>query len=209
MITSKVAAGLIEVETGRRCTRQNLEKLCRTGALRESPCVLQRSSLRLDGATVVAEYMALVAPHQAEAIQPAAKERPAPPIAMANTTMAVEVPPCPPPADGLPSYTESRARREREGELQESREVKGAMFAAFRLVRDQILAIPPRLAPRLAASASTHECYGLLMEELRRVLVDMANQPIVSAGGNTLEAMPQTDDHPHPPHAPGAAAGAH
>lgn len=202
MIISKVAAALIEVETGRRCTRQNLEKLCSRGALRESPCVLQRNPLRLDGALVVAEYLALVAPHQAEAIQPAAKERPAQSIAMATTT-TVEVPPCPPPADGLPSYTESRARREfeqanllemqrreREGELLEAREVKNAMFGAFRLVRDQLLAIPPRLAPRLAASPSTHECYQLLMEDLRRVLMDMANQPIVPADGDDLESPP-------------------
>jgi hypothetical protein len=114
-LNSTKGAELIEAQTGRRCTRQNLDKLCDRGALRGSACILQAKPLRVDGDLLVSEYLARVAPHQAEAQQPAAKrERPAP----------VDATPAPPrrqpaqlPIDAsedLPDYTISRARSEYE-----------------------------------------------------------------------------------------------
>ena len=70
---------MIHRETGRSCSRQNLEKLCRKGALKESPCVLSAYPLRVDAGLLVAEYLAKVAPYQAEAQQPAAKVKTATP----------------------------------------------------------------------------------------------------------------------------------
>ena len=81
-INSTEAARLIEAGTGRRCSRQNMDKLCERGALQGSPCILQTKPLRVDGDLLVGEYLARVAPHQAEAQQPKAKrERPAQPAA--------------------------------------------------------------------------------------------------------------------------------
>jgi hypothetical protein len=101
MLNSVAGARLIEAQTGRRCSRQNLEKLCDRGALQGSRCVVQLRPLRLDPETLVGEFLALVAPDQAEAVQPRQK-RPAPP-------------PVPAAAPGaLPQFTQSRARCEHE-----------------------------------------------------------------------------------------------
>jgi hypothetical protein len=53
-------AEMISAETGRSCSRQNLEKLCNTGALRGSPCILQPKPLRLDPDLLVSEYTARI-----------------------------------------------------------------------------------------------------------------------------------------------------
>jgi hypothetical protein len=78
-INSGKGAELIETQTGRRCTRQNLDKLCERGALRGSPCILQAKPLRVDGDLLVSEYLAKVGAQQAEAQQPRAKREPAAP----------------------------------------------------------------------------------------------------------------------------------
>lgn len=110
LVAAKGAA-LIEAKTGRRCTRQNLEKLCERGALHGSRCVMQVKPLRVDGDLLVAEYLKRVAPHQAEAIQPRATQRDQEPMAVVPRQM-----PRPATGDGeeLPEYTVSRARSEHE-----------------------------------------------------------------------------------------------
>jgi hypothetical protein len=108
-LNSTKGAALIEAQTGRTCTRQNLDKLCDRGALRGSVCILQEKPLRVDAGTLVAEYLARVAPHQAEAQQPAAKR---------ERSSQAEPPrrqPAQLPSDApedLPDYTISRARSE-------------------------------------------------------------------------------------------------
>ena len=72
-VNSTKGAELIEAQTGRRCTRQNLEKLCLRGALQGSPCVLQSKPLRLDADLLPAEYLARVGQNQSEAQQPTTK----------------------------------------------------------------------------------------------------------------------------------------
>ena len=111
-LNSTKGAELIETETGRRCTRQNLDKLCERGALRGSPCILQAKPLRVDADLLVSEYLAKVSPHQAEAQQPRAKREPAaprPPQPKRPPAPAKD----PEPAD-LPDYNVSRARSEYE-----------------------------------------------------------------------------------------------
>jgi len=55
---------LIRSQTGRSFTRQALEKACRNGGLRGSPCVLQLNPLRVDADTLVEQYLSRVAPYQ-------------------------------------------------------------------------------------------------------------------------------------------------
>jgi hypothetical protein len=126
-INSTKGAELIEAQTGRRCTRQNLDKLCERGALQGSPCILQAKPLRVDGDLLVSEYLARVGQNQSEARQPTTKRQaPAAPAAK---------PPSPrrqpdEPGD-VPSYNDERALHEREKRLiaEMDRKVKAGQLA--------------------------------------------------------------------------------
>jgi len=149
-LNSSKGAELIEAQTGRRCTRQNLDKLCDRGALRGSPCILQAKPLRVDGDLLVSEYLARVAPHQAEAHQPAAKREPPPP------------PPRAPEPEELPAYNDSRARSEyekanllelqrktQEGLLLRREDVELAWGGAVNITRTRLLGVPSTAKQRI------------------------------------------------------------
>lgn len=152
-INSGKGAELIEAQTGRRCTRQNLDKLCDRGALRGSVCVLQEKPLRVDAGTLVAEYLARVGPQQSEAQQPAAKrDRPDRPRRQ---------PPPPDPID-LPDYNESRARSEyekanllelqrktQEGLLLRREDAVQAWNQAVNITRTRLLGVPSTAKQRI------------------------------------------------------------
>jgi hypothetical protein len=156
-------ADLIRAKTGRACSRQNLEKLCDRGALQGSPCILQAKPLRVDADLLVSEYLARVAPHQAEARQPAAKrERP-------ETVDATPAPPRRQPAqlpsdapEDLPDYTISRARSEfekanllelqrktQEGQLLRREDVELAWGSAVNITRTRLLGVPSTAKQRI------------------------------------------------------------
>ena len=150
-INSTKGAELIEAKAGRRCTRQNLDKLCERGALRGSRCVLQAKPLRVDADTLVAEYLARVAPHQAEAEQPKAK-RDAPPT----------LSPPPRTSDQPPDYNESRARSEfekanlleldrktKEGLLLHREDVERAQATALAISKTRLLGVPSTAKQRI------------------------------------------------------------
>lgn len=150
-LNSTKAAALIEKETGRTCTRQNLEKLCERGGLRGSRCILQGKPLRVNGELVVAEYLANVAPFQSEADQPRSKRE--------------REPPRRPPAgsgDKPPEYTISRARSEfekanllelqrktQERELLRREDVQQAWSQAVNLTRTKLLGVPSTVKQRI------------------------------------------------------------
>jgi len=156
-------ADLIRAKTGRACSRQNLEKLCDKGALQGSSCILQAKPLRVDPDLLVSEYLARVAPHQAEAQQPAAKR---------NRTETVDATPAPPrhhtaqlPSDApedLPDYTISRARSEfekanllelqrktQEGQLLRREDVELAWGSAVNITRTRLLGVPSTAKQRI------------------------------------------------------------
>jgi hypothetical protein len=162
-LNSTKGAELIEAQTGRRCTRQNLDKLCDRGALQGSPCILQAKPLRVDGDLLVSEYLARVAPHQAEAHQPAAKrERPAPvEVAPAPTRRQPAQLPIDAPED-LPDYTISRARSEyekanllelqrktQEGLLLRREDAELAWGGAVNITRTRLLGVPSTAKQRI------------------------------------------------------------
>ena len=152
-INSGKGAELIEAQTGRRCTRQNLDKLCDRGALRGSVCILQEKPLRVDAGTLVAEYLARVGPQQAEAQQPAAKrDRPDRPRRQAQ----------PPDPVDLPNYNESRARSEyekanllelqrktQEGLLLRREDAVQAWNQAVNITRTRLLGVPSTAKQRI------------------------------------------------------------
>lgn len=143
------AAALIEAHVGRRCSRQNLEKLCEKGGLRGSPCILQAKPLRVDADILLDEYLSRVAPHQAEAQQPRAKRE----VPLTPARRPMQLPSDSP--DGLPEYTISRARSEfekanllelerktKEGQLLRREDVEAAWSAAVNITRTKLLGIP-------------------------------------------------------------------
>lgn len=153
-LNSSKGAELIEAQTGRRCTRQNLDKLCDRGALKGSRCVVQEKPLRLDPATLVAEYLARVAPHQAEAQQPAAKREP--PSWRQPAQLPSDAP------EDLPDYTISRARSEyekanllelerktKEGQLLRREDAEMGWNQAVNITRARLLGVPSAAKQRI------------------------------------------------------------
>jgi hypothetical protein len=155
-LNSTKGAELIETQTGRRCTRQNLDKLCERGALRGSPCILQAKPLRVDADLLVSEYLAKVGAQQAEAQQPRAKREPPTPRRQ---------PPAPAkdlePAD-LPDYNVSRARSEyekanlleldrktKEGHLLRREDVEQAWGGAVNITRTRLLGVASTARQRI------------------------------------------------------------
>jgi phage terminase Nu1 subunit (DNA packaging protein) len=155
-LNSTKGAELIETETGRRCTRQNLDKLCERGALRGSPCILQAKPLRVDGDLLVSEYLAKVGAQQAEAQQPRAKREP-----MARAPQRRQQLPVDRPED-LPDYTVSRARSEyekanlleldrktKEGHLLRREDVEQAWGGAVNITRTRLLGVASTARQRI------------------------------------------------------------
>lgn len=150
-VNSTKGAELIEAAVApRRCSRQNLEKLCDRGALQGSPCVLQAKPLRVDADILVSEYLARVGQGQSEAQQPAAKrEPPQSPVAAPSHQLPAPGPsPAPAPAllppkqqpaggasdfdpSAVPSFNDERALHEREKRLiaEMDRKVKAGQLA--------------------------------------------------------------------------------
>jgi hypothetical protein len=161
-LNSTKGAELIETQTGRRCTRQNLDKLCERGALRGSPCILQAKPLRVDGDLLVSEYLAKVGAQQAEAQQPRAKREPATPRPpRPPRRQPAESAPPPEPAD-LPDYNVSRARSEyekanlleldrktKEGHLLRREDVEQAWGGAVNITRTRLLGVASTARQRI------------------------------------------------------------
>lgn len=160
VLNSTKAAELVEANTGRPCSRQNLEKLCSRGALINSPCIAQARPLRLDGDLLVAEYLAKVSPHQAEARQPAAKRERSEAAPTPRRHPAASTPP-PEPVD-LPDYNVSRARSEyekanlleldrktKEGHLLRREDVEQAWGGAVNITRTRLLGVASTARQRI------------------------------------------------------------
>ena len=132
-LNSRQGAELIEAQTGRRCTRQNLDTLCKEGGLQGSPCILQVKPLRVDADVLVSEYLARVGQNQSEAQQPTTKRQaPAAPAVKSPPPRRQPVEPSEPPPPGeVPSYNDERALHEREKRLiaEMDRKVKAGQLA--------------------------------------------------------------------------------
>jgi len=179
---STKGAALIEAQTGRRCSRQNLEKLCDRGALLGGSCVLRPRPLLVDADTLVAEYLAKVAPHQAEAQQPRARREPPPPAQGRPPA------PAPPPrtTEQPPDYNESRARSEyekanlleldrkaKEGLLLHREDVERAQATALAISKTRLLGVPSTAKQRIP-HLSLDEV-EILTTLIREALEELAN----------------------------------
>lgn len=176
-LNSQKAADLIESKTGRRCSRQNLEKLCRTGRLPTS-CISIKP-IRVNPETLIDEYLSNVDPRQQRSTSVVT-----PTPRSADLKRLIDAL----PEDQIPDLNESRARHEHykaekarlealqgRGELVPADEVKAEAFKAARSVRDSLMALPDRLAAQLAGTSDVRLCHTLLTEELRVALRSLAD----------------------------------
>jgi hypothetical protein len=185
-LSAEKGAELIHRETGRSCSRQNLEKLCRKGALKESPCVLSAYPLRVDAGLLVPEYLAKVAPYQAEAQQPAAKVKTTTPSSAPRT---VSHPPNDPDSGDpgeVPNYNEERARHEKErrliaeldrrqkaGELVYKADVEQAQMAVALTLKNQLEALSKQIKQQLPhLSISDEEMIERLVAKVLTAVAD-------------------------------------
>jgi hypothetical protein len=177
LLNSTKGAELIREKTGRSCTRQNLEKLCRQGKLQKS-CV-SLSPIRVDGSCLVDEYLQSVDQRQVN--------RPRPGISQSVLDAAPESTPSMglTPEDQLPSYTESQARkmfeqanllelerRQKEGLLLPAGQVEKVWANSVTIARTKLLGVPTRLRQRIPHL--TLEEIAIAEELIRESLEELA-----------------------------------
>jgi hypothetical protein len=189
-LNSTKGAELIEAQTGRCCTRQNLDKLCDRGALRGSPCILQAKPLRVDGDLLVSEYLARVGQNQSEAQQPTAKreQKIKPPLRRA----LVEPPPLDP--GEVPNFNDERALHEREKRLiaEMDRKVKAGELA---YIEDMEMAYNAVLLQLTTKAGSLHKQIKAAiphlthreLEKIERMIADVFE----AVASNAFEELPE------------------
>ncbi|MCP9910243.1 hypothetical protein KBZ15_10040 [Cyanobium sp. BA20m-p-22] len=93
------------------------------------------------------------------------------------------------PEDAIPALNVSKERKEhylaelarlealqRRGELLPATEVRHEAMATARMVRDQLLAMPHRIASQLAAEMDARACHRLLDSEINQALLGLCRQ---------------------------------
>jgi hypothetical protein len=171
VLTAGKGADLIRTETGRSCTRQNLEKLCKQGRLPRS--TVSTAPVRVLAETLVSEYLSGIDRRQT------VRERPG--IAESSSPSA---PPLPP--EGIPDYNISRARSEfekanllelerktKEALLIPREQVEKAAASVAAIVRTKLLAVPTRARQRIPHL--TLEEVAILDELQREALEELAD----------------------------------
>lgn len=94
-----------------------------------------------------------------------------------------------PPSNGngsRPDYWDERANHERlkarlaeleiaqlEGKLLEAKQVELQVFEAYRLVRDALLTVPDRIAPKLAGDTDAASVHRIMTAEIRQALNEL------------------------------------
>ena len=180
-LNSQKAADLIEAKTGRRCSRQNLEKLCRAGRL-PSSCISLKP-IRINPNTLIDEYLHNVDTRQQRISRPDPIEEP--PRDADELKRRVQGL----PDDAIPDLNESRARREhyqaelaklqvtqQRGELVAADEVKKEAFKVGRSVREALANLADRLSHQLAGETDPAVIHGVLTQEHRAALVELCNE---------------------------------
>lgn len=184
LLNPSEAARLIESQTSRSCSRQNLERLATKGRLPKSTTKNSRGVYRFREETLIAEYLANVDHSQKHSIQPH-RSRPEPPK---RTSETLENSENWPNDSEIPDYTVSRARAEyekanlleldrkrKEGELLTRSEVEKAWTDAISASKTKLLALPTMAKQRIPHLDL--EEIEILTELIREALEALANEP--------------------------------
>ena len=171
ILTAGKGAELIRTETGRSCTRQNLEKLCKQGRLPRS--TVSTSPVRVLGELLVSEYLSSIDQRQTVRDRPGIAE---PPLPAAPPRRSEEP----------PDYNISRARHEfekanlaeldrkaKEVLLLPTDQVEKVWANAVTIARTKLLAIPTRARQRIPHLSL--EEVAIVEELIRETLEDLSN----------------------------------
>lgn len=165
LLNATEAAKLIEADTSRSCSRQNLETIARRGRLPKSCTTNERGHLRFDPQFLVAEYLTNVDQRQV-GNKHVAPERPVTPPGPPESPEFQPNAPIRPPINAeyseIPDYVESRARAEyekanllelerkkKEGELLLRVDVQKAWSDAIGASKTKLLALPTMAKQRI------------------------------------------------------------
>jgi hypothetical protein len=174
LLSAGKGAELIRTKTGRSCTRQNLEKLCKQGKLPRSTASV--SPVRVRAAVLVDEYLGNIDQRQAVRDKPGVRD----------TTPASPPPPSDTlPDEELPSYTISQQRKafeqanllelerkQKEGQLLEREDVERAWANTIGRVKSRILATASAAKQRIPHLDP--EEVEILKDMLREALFELA-----------------------------------
>jgi hypothetical protein len=158
LLSAGKGSELIRTKTGRSCTRQNLEKLCKQGKLPRSTASV--SPVRVRAALLVDEYLTNIDQRQAVREKPGIK---AEHVAAPSLRPALPAPADEPLADDqLPAYTVSQQRkayeqanlleierRQKEGQLVERESVVSTWAQLINSAKSKLLAVPTTVRQRI------------------------------------------------------------
>jgi hypothetical protein len=176
LLSAGKGSELIRVKTGRSCTRQNLEKLCKQGKLPRSTASV--SPVRVRAALLVEEYLANIDQRQAVRDKPGVRD---------DTPRASVPPPATelPSDDELPSYTISQQRKafeqanllelerkQKEKQLVEQEDVDRAWASVIGRAKSRILATASAAKQRIPHLDP--EEVEILKDMLREALFELA-----------------------------------
>jgi hypothetical protein len=188
-ITAGKGAELIREQTGRSCTRQNLEKLCKQGKLPRS-CVSQ-GPVRVLADLLVDEYLANIDERQSVRAKPGVRRE------ISGDDVSPRRPPPlgePPADDELPAYTVSQQRkafeqanlleierRQKEGQLVERESVLGTWAQLINSAKSKLLAVPTTVRQRIPHLTAEEA-------EVIDVVIRAALADLTEAAGCTTQA---------------------
>lgn len=182
-------AELIRKETGRNCSRQNLDKLCKQGRLPRSTAAVSPVRVRAD--VLVEEYLSCIGMGQTIRDRPGIsqavldQEVPPPKAERVPRARVVEVLPSAVDDSQLPDYTESKKkteyekglileleRKQKEGSLLPKEEVEQAWGNVVAKVKSRILSVASAAKQRIPHLDP--EEVEILRDMLREALFELA-----------------------------------
>lgn len=181
LLSAGKGAALIREKTGRSCSRQNLEKLCKQGRLPKSCTGINPVRVRAD--LLVEEYLASVDSRQAINSRPG--------VSRSIIDQAPDRMPAASqqPDDELPPYTESQKRkafeqanllelerRLKEDQLVERKRVEATWAAMISSAKTKLMAVPSRAKQRIPHLSL--EEIDLLSGLVREALEDLAGTEV-------------------------------
>lgn len=178
-------AELIRSKTGRSCTRQNLEKLCKQGKLPRS-CVSQ-APVRVLADLLVEEYLTNIDERQSVRAKPGVRRE----ISDGSAQIQRQPPAAPLADDELPAYTVSQQRkayeqanlleierRQKEGQLVERESVLGTWAQLINSAKSKLLSVQTTVRQRIPhLTAEEGEVIDVVVRAALADLTEAAGYP--------------------------------